>query len=186
MGVTTTWYDKWLKYTVTDGTSAVIEAVSGSVIKAFDLECTGCVGTTDVSGLDVSDDVNLTAGRSLTLTGDDVTADAEIYTDTKCIYIEDPVAADDLKSIWMSKIASTITSIWAESDQTVTFMLQVDDGSAADVDSVDLAPAAGTAEDTSLNGDATMAAGDRLDIDLVSTTNTPTWVSICWTLTYDD
>ncbi len=139
-----------------------------------------------ITNIDLSTSVNLTAGRSLTLTGDDVLADAELYTDTKCIYFESPTASDDFKSIWFTKQAATITSIWAESDQTVTFMLQVDDGTPADVDSVDLAPAAGTAEDTSLNGDTTLASGDRLDIDLVSVSGTPTWVSICYTFTYDD
>ena len=108
--------------------------------------------------------------------------------DTKCIWFENPVAGDDFKSIWRNSTANafTLTELWAESDQTVTFMLQVDDGTPADLDTVDLAPAAGTAEDTALNGDATMAAGDRLDIDLVSVANTPTWVSICFTFAYDD
>ena len=134
----------------------------------------------------VQTEINAMGGRSLTAASGSMDADAELYTDSKCVYIQNPTAADDLKSIWRSKIASTLTSIWAESDQTVTFMLQVDDGTPADVDSVDLAPAAGTAEDTSLNGDATMGAGDRLDIDLVSVSGTPTWCAICWTLTYDD
>lgn len=142
--------------------------------------------TTTISGLDIGDDTNLAAGRSLTLSGDSVESDAELYTDTKCIWFENPVATDDFKSIWFAKQAATITSIWAESDQTVTFMLQVDDGSPADVDSVDLAPAAGTAEDTSLDGDATMAVGDRLDLATTSVSGTPTWCSICWTFTYDD
>ena len=127
-----------------------------------------------------------TAGRSLTKSSVDILADAELYTDTKCIYFENPVAGDDFKSIWYAKQAATITSIWAESDQTVTFMLQVDDGSPADVDSVDLAPAAGTAEDTSLDGDTTMAAGDRLDLATTSVASTPTWCSICFTFSYDD
>ncbi len=134
----------------------------------------------------VQTEINAMGGRSLTAASGLMDADAELYTDSKCVWIQDPVAGDDLKSIWRSKIASTLTSIWAESDQTVTFMLQVDDGTPADVDSVDLAPAAGVAEDTSLNGDATMGAGDRLDIDLVSVSGTPTWCAICWTLTYDD
>lgn len=134
----------------------------------------------------VQTEINAMGGRSLTAASGSMDADAELYTDSKCVYLASPTSADDLKSIWRSKIASTLTSIWAESDQTVTFMLQVNDGTPADVDSVDLAPAAGTAEDTSLNGDATMGAGDRLDIDLVSTSGTPTYVAICWTLTYDD
>ena len=125
-------------------------------------------------------------GRSLTVSGTAINADTELYTDTKCLYFETPVATDDFKSIWYAKQAFTITSIWAESDQTVTFMLQVDDGTPADVDSVDLAPAAGTAEDTSLDGDATMTAGDRLDLAVTSVANTPTWCSICFTGSYDD
>jgi hypothetical protein len=139
-----------------------------------------------ISGIDMSDDTNLSGGRSTTMTGDALDADAELYTESKCIYIEDPTADDDLKSIWRTTIPITITSIWAESDQTVTFMLQVDDGTPADVDSSDLSPAAGTAEDTSLNGDTTMADGDRLDIDMVSVSGTPTWCAICWTFTKDD
>lgn len=65
-------------------------------------------------------------------------------------------------------------------------MLQRDDGSPGDLDTVDLAPAAGTAEDTALNGDATLAAGDRLDMAVTSVASAPTWASVCWTFTYDD
>lgn len=109
-------------------------------------------------------------------------ADAD-QADTKCFYFENPVATDDFKSIWANKTANAflLTGIWAESDQTVTFMLQVDDGTPADVDSVDLAPAAGEAEDTSLNGDTTVAAGEELDLAVTSVANTPTWCSICFT-----
>jgi hypothetical protein len=128
----------------------------------------------------------MTAGRSLTIATNDVAADAELYTQTKCIYWENPVATDDFKSIWYTPVAATLTKIWAESDQTVTFMLQVDDGSPADADDTDLAPAAGVASDTALNGDATLAAGDRLDMAVTSVANTPTWCSVCWEYTYDD
>lgn len=147
----------------------------------------GAIVSADITdGTITAADTALTAGRSLTFSTNDILADAELYTDSKCIWFDNPTASDDLKSIWRAKQAATLTSLWAESDQTVTFMLQVDDGTPADIDSVDLAPAAGEAEDTSLNGDTTMASGDRLDIDLVSVASTPTWVSICWTFTYDD
>lgn len=147
----------------------------------------GSIDSTEIlDGTITLADTAITAGRSLTIATNDIAADAELYTDTKCIWFENPTAADDFKSIWFAKNAFTITSIWAESDQTVTFMLQVDDGTPADVDTVDLAPAAGTAEDTSLDGDATMAAGDRLDLAVTSVASTPTWCSICWTGTWDD
>lgn len=128
------------------------------------------------------------AGRSLTASTSTVDADAELYTDTKCYRVVDPVAADDDKSIWRNSTANqfTITELWAESDQTVNLMLQVDDGTPADVDTVDLAPAAGEAEDTSLNGDATVGVSEELDLDLVSVSNTPTFVTICFTGTWDD
>lgn len=127
-----------------------------------------------------------TAGDYLTRTANDFDLDAEAVTETRCIYIEDPTADDDLKSIWYAKNAFTISSLWCESDQTATVMLQVDDGTPADVDSVDLTCDSTPPEDTSLDGDATMAAGDRLDLDAVSVASTPTWVSICWTGKNDD
>lgn len=104
-------------------------------------------------------------------------------TDTKCIWFENPVAADDFESIWANKTANDfqLTEIWAESDQTVAFDLQIDDGTPADVNGTDITPAAGEAEDTSLSGDTVLAAGEELDLVITSVTNTPTWVSICWT-----
>ena len=143
--------------------------------------------TTTISGLDVSDDLNLTAGRSLTLTGDDVAADTELYTDTKCIYWENPVATDDFKSIWIADgYAVTLTRMWGESDQTVVWNFQVDDGTVANVSIDDLTMAAGTVSDTTLDGDTTMASGDRLDLKITSVTDTPTWASVCFTCTKDD
>lgn len=148
----------------------------------------GDYGAATIDGDDINSNI---AGRSLTLTSaspDTLDADPELYTDTKCIYFEDPTGDDDFNSIWRNSTANdvTLTELWAESDQTVTFMLQVDDGSPADIDSVDLAPAAGEAEDTSLDGDTTLASDEELDLAVTSVANTPTWVSICWTFTWND
>lgn len=145
--------------------------------------------STSVSGIDVSADTNLTGGRSLTLTDDDVLADVELYTRTFCYRLPTtPVAADDDKSIWINDSANgfTVTKLWCESDQTVTMMLQVDDGTPADMDTVDLVCISTPDTDTSLDGDATIAAGDRVDLDVASITSAPTWAVICWTGTYDD
>jgi hypothetical protein len=138
------------------------------------------------NGTIVVADTAITAGRSLTWSTDDMVADAELYTDTKCIYFEDPTADDDFKSIWYAKQAATITSMWCESDQTVNADLQVDDGSAADVNGTDLVCDSTPPEDTSMGGDATLASGDRLDLAVESVSGTPTWVSICFTFSYDD
>ena len=150
------------------------------------LTCSDLVAGSAV--VDMSTETNLTGGRSLSMNSDSVDADTELYTDTKCIYFEDPTATDDFNSIWRNSTAGayTITEIWAESDQTVTFMLQVDDGTPADVDSVDLAPASGEAEDTSLDGDTSLGVSEELDLAITSVSGTPTWVSICWTYTKDD
>jgi hypothetical protein len=109
-------------------------------------------------------------------------ADAD-QTITECIWIEYPVATDDLKSIWANKTANNflITEIWGESDNTVNFDLQIDDGTPADVNGTDISPASGEAEDTTLSGDTTLAAGEELDLAITSVSGVPTWVSICWT-----
>ena len=138
------------------------------------------------TALDISGDTNLTAGRSLTLTDDDVLADAELYTDTKCVWIENPTAADDFKSVYFFKTAATITSLWCESDQTTTMMGQIDDDTPADIDSVDMTCDSTPPEDTSLDGDVSAVSGNRLDLDIASVASTPTWVSFCFTMTLDD
>src|SRR3990167_5274132 len=139
----------------------------------------------NLTGLNLSQ-TNLTAGRSLTLSTNDVLADAELYTDTKCIFFENPAATDDFKSIWFAKQAVTLTSLWCESDQTVNAMVQDDDGTPSDADTVDLACDTMPPEDTALDGDATLAAGDRFDLDIASVSGGPTFLSLCWTFTYDD
>jgi hypothetical protein len=146
------------------------------------------VGATRDEVRDKIETMPQTAGRSLTLSTTTIDADAELYTDTKCVWWENPVAGDDFKSVWVNRTGNgvTVTDLWAESDQTVNMMFQVDDGTPADMDSVDLAATSTPATDTSLNGDATIANGDRVDIDVTSVSGTPTWVSACFTYTKDD
>ena len=139
-----------------------------------------------VVDLDISGDTNLTAGRSLTLTDDDVLADSELYHHEKCFYIEDPVATDDLLSLFHFRKAATITGMWCESDQTVNMDLQLDDGTPADINGVDLVCDSTPADDTDLGGDTGAGAGERLDLAITSVAGTPTWVSICFDFTYDD
>ncbi len=136
-------------------------------------------------GLAIGTDVDAvtTAGDYITRNTNDFDVDIEAVTDTKCIWFEDPTDADDFKSIWANKTANDFlfTTIWGESDQTVSFDLQVDDGTPADVSGTDIVPTAGEAENGSLSGDTTLAADEELDLIITSVSDTPTWVSICWT-----
>lgn len=170
----------------TSGQAPLGVDASGAVESCFDV-WTEAENTSAayLSSVDISANTNLTAGRSLTLTGDDVLADAELYTETKTLYFENPTADDDFKSIWVAPSAVTITAISCESDQTVNFDLQVDDGTPAGVNGSDIACTT-FATDSSLAGDTTVGSGERVDIAITSVSGTPTWVSISWKFTYDD
>jgi len=162
------------------------DSFAGDLTIGDDLTITGNLSWGSLgSTIDISDDTNLTGGRSLTMNGDAIDADAELYTDTKCIWFEEPTADDDFKSIWRSSQAITFTKVWAESDQSVTFNLQEDDGTPANILSSSLNPNAGEASTTSF-ADASFAADSELDLVIDSVANTPTWLSICWTYTKDD
>lgn len=51
-------------------------AEGGAVtLDVVDVNCTGCLGSTEIAGLDISADTNLTAGTNITLTGDDLSVD---------------------------------------------------------------------------------------------------------------
>lgn len=156
--------DSYISDTITVGASG---SVSDSALSAN----VSLLGSSISTG-EITDD---------TITHADI-ADAD-QAMTMCIYIEDPTADDDLQSIWANKTSNDLllTELWAESDQTVAFDLGIDDGTVADVNGTDITPAAGEAEDTSLSGDTTLAAGEELDLLITSVTNSPTWVSICWT-----
>lgn len=130
----------------------------------------------------------LTAGRSLTEATNDILADAELYTDVKTVHISRSTGildTDDLQTIWVAPLACTITKIHSESDQTVNFDFEIDDGTPAGVNGSDIAAGA-FATDSSLAGDTTMAAGDRLDLAIASVSGTPTFFSASIEITFDD
>lgn len=150
---------------------------------------TACTGTTTyLDGEGNCDDISSVYEPTISadsLTHSDI-VDSD-QADTKCFtfYESDGIdAADDLESIWANKTANDflITEIWCETDTgTVTAMLQVDDGTPADVDTTDLVCPATEIEDTSLNGDTTVAAGEELDWAVTSTASTPLFVRVCFT-----
>lgn len=167
------------KFGLGDSTPAARLDVGGGTATSID-------GTDDLlvkDDIEVDGDAYFEGGVTCT----DCIAHSDILdsdqSDTKCLRLFDPTADDDLQSVWANKTANDflITEIWGESDQTVNFDLQVDDGTPADVNGTDISPAAGEAEDTTLSGDTTLAAGEELDLVVTSVSGTPTWVTICWT-----
>lgn len=174
----------------TDGTgTAEIVLPAGSIDGTEILD--GTIGTADISGSAgiTAAQTALTAGAYLTLSTNDLAVDAEAVTFNICWnYPASPVATDDNKSVWMNDTGKTLTilRLKCKSDQTVTMMPQVDDGSPADMDSVDLVCVSTPDTDTSLDGDATVADGDGIDIDTASVSGTPTWCTVCMTGTLSD
>ena len=138
--------------------------------------------------VDISDDTNLAAGRSLTLTGDSVAADVELYTDTFSIWFEDPTADDDFNNIFENDfgVDLTIIEISCESDQTVNLDLQVDDGTPSDVNGTDIACVTAGVDDVSFAGDTTVSDNESVDLAITSVSGTPTWVTIQVTYTIAD
>jgi hypothetical protein len=141
-----------------------------------------------LSTVDISANTNLAAGRSLTLSGDSIEADAELYTDSFGIWFENPTDADDFKSIFENDYGKdlTITEISCESDQTVNLDLQVDDGTPADVNGTDLVCNSTGVDDTSFAGDSTISDNETVDLAITSVSGTPTWLSITVTFTIAD
>ena len=174
-------------------TTAVLN-VTGAKSGFLKTDGDGVVATTTIGVVDLTseDFGDFTCDGSTCEIDADAITHADILdtdqADTKCVYIEDPTADDDLQSLWANKTANdfTITEVWCESDQTIDFDLQVDDGTPADVIGSDLQCAAGEAENTSPAGDTELAAGEELDLVVTSVSGTPTWVSICWTGNWKD
>lgn len=108
----------------------------------------------------------------------------QTITNTKCIYMEDPIA-ESLLSVYHSNSNQTVNSIWCESDQTVNVDFQIDDGTAAAVNGSNIACTSTPTQDDTMAGDTDFDDTDELDLVIASVSGTPTWLSICIELTVD-
>lgn len=66
---------------ITDFSTGFAISAAG-VVTVDDVTCTGCLGSTEVAGLDISADTNLTAGDHITLTDDDLDIDDDFLLNT--------------------------------------------------------------------------------------------------------
>ena len=116
--------------TLTAGDGIGISNGAGSITISNDFGTAIDLGGAEVTGtLDLSDHVNLTAGRSLTLTGDDVAADAELYTDSFSMVLIAATSTDDAFLQWEAPNAITITEVNCSTDAG-TATIQLDERTA--------------------------------------------------------
>ena len=156
----------------------------------------GALGTpssgtlTNATGLPLAGTL-ITAGRSLTISTNDILADAELYTDTKCMTIETPTSADNFL-FFRVPLASTITSIVGivEAATSATFRIDECDTAGDNCAGIDgattiVADVDGQADDGSLSNSG-IDATDWLRLVVTATSGTPGHLTACVTFTKND
>lgn len=136
----------------------------------------------------VQGELNGSGGRSLTATSGVLDADAELYTDTKCMVIESPDDADDLL-FFRTDSAITVTGIDCLVDAATSAVVTVQEcdangGSCVAVEAAMTCGTTNTADDGIDN--AAVDAGDWLRVDIGTVSGTPGHVNVCTTFTLDD
>lgn len=143
--------------------------------------CTGCISSADIEDAAVvTGDIAADTITHANIVDSDQT-DTKGFVFFEADGIDD---TDDLQSIWSNRTANAfqVTEIWCETDTgTVTAMLQLDDGTPADCDTVDLVCAATAVEDTALDGDCLVSSDEQLDWAITTTASTPTFVRVFFT-----
>jgi len=174
--------------------------ISGDITSYWGSPCTNQFitdiadnGTFTCATVDIGDDTNLAAGRSLTLSGDSVEADAELYTDQSGFYVTDPVTESASDIFWFMNDV-TITYVWCKTD-TGTVDVNLEDGSDNNILSSELvcdaggqtSCASGCDVDT-INGsyDNITAKTESVDYDASASASSPTELTLYIGYTIDD
>lgn len=151
-------------------------------------------GSLFVGPIDISADTNLAAGRSLTLSGDSVEADAELYTHKKTITllsVGSALSATTTAAQFELPSASTITEVSCSTD-TGTATIQLDERARAtpNTSGTDVMTSTlvcdNNAETTTTFTNAGIAADVPVNLDIDSVASSPTRVRIHIKFTYDD
>lgn len=144
------------------------------------LDWTASVGTIHA---DNYTDTTYTAGRSLTLDGTTINADAELYVFKSKIAFEDPTATDDF---FFEEVATavTFTSIYCK---TLVGTVDIDITIAGtDINGTDITCNTTGVLDDSLGGDTAGAVGEEIALAITSVASDPTYIMIQLNGTYDD
>jgi len=144
---------------------------------------------TKLETVDISNDTNLAAGRSLTLTGDSVAADAELYTESFSIILSAATTTDSGKAQHIPNTAITITEVECSTDTgTVTIQLDERTATTPNTGGTDVMTSALVCDDnqqtTSSFTNAGIAAGAviNLDIDAISAGTPATRIHVHYTI----
>jgi hypothetical protein len=133
--------------------------------------------------------LNLTAGRSLTESTNDILADAELYTVTKTIIIETPTSADNF-IMFHVELGMQVTAAHAivedATNATVQF-LQCDSAgdNCTEITSPIVAVVTGAADDGVIDA-PDLDVDDWVRCNITATTGTPGHVTATLTMTMDD
>lgn len=145
---------------------------------------------TDDDVPEAGDYINLTGGRSLTHspTGT-VVADAELYTDTKCINVDPDHSTTDW-FMWRAPVAVTVTGVDCIVDAATSVVMTPYecDGNGGSCIAIEAAITCGITNTTEAAGvdNASIDAGDYIRVTRGTKTGSPTQVILCLEMTYDD
>lgn len=132
----------------------------------------------------------LTAGRSLTApSAGTVDADAELYTDVKCVNI-DPGATTTDWFMFRAPVAMTVTGVDCIVDAATSVVLTVREcdangGSCSDIEAAITCAATNTTEASTVDN-ASLDAGDWIRVTRGTVTGSPTQAVLCLELTLND
>ena len=139
----------------------------------------------------VQTEINAMGGRSLSVTSGSMDADAELYTDTKCVIIETPADADNFL-MYRVPVNSTVTTLncIVEAATSAVILFQECDTAGDNCSNIDgittiTCDVDGQADDGSLSN-AAIDATDWIRIDIGTVTGTVGHVTACLTMTKND
>ena len=148
------------------------------------LDWTSDLGATNIHAGNYTDNnTTYTAGRSLTLDGTTINADAETYTGKHKIAFETPTATDDF---FFGEVATaqTFTSIYCK---TLVGTVDLDISIAGtDINGTDITCNTTGVLDSSLGGDTAGAVGEEVKLLITSVASDPTYLMVQLNYTYND
>ena len=148
------------------------------------LDWTGDLGATNIHAGNYTDtNTTYTAGRSLTLDGTTINADAETYTGKHKIAFETPTATDDF---FFGEVATTqtFTSIYCKTlVGTVNLDITI---AGTDINGADIVCNTTGVLDSSLGGDTAGGVGEEIALAITSVASDPTYLMVQLNYTYND